>query len=188
MNIDKSTKEKIIKKLERIISESPISNDLIHANLVVKWVKVLKPNADDALEIAALAHDMERGITKITNKDLKNMSNYEKDREEHSLRSVKYTAETLEELGCDSKFIDEVSHLIELHEVGGDSDSDILKDADSIAYFEYNIPLYLKRNGLEKTKFKIKYMFDRVSSGKAKKIILEMEYEPEVRKLIKEVL
>lgn len=189
MNIDQATKEKIFEKIEAILKESPISNDPIHAASTLKWVKVLRSDADDALEIAAYAHDMERGITKITNKDLKDMSSYNKDREEHSLRSVNFTADILKEFNCDPAFIKEVSHLIELHEVGGDPLSDALKDADSLAYFEHNVPLYLERNGLEKAKFKIKYMFDRVSSQKAKQLILEMKYNgPAIKELIQEVL
>lgn len=189
MKIDSTTKAKIIKKISEIISESPIDSDLIHASKTLNWVKVLEPEADDALQIAAYGHDIERGITKITNKDLKDMSNYEKDREEHSLRSVNYLSEILEEFGCSKEFVKKVSHLVELHEVGGDDASDILKNADSIAYFEYNIPFYLERMGLEKTKFKIKYMFDRVSSPVAREIILNLNYEnPEIKKLINELL
>lgn len=35
------------------------------------------------------------------------------------------------------------------HEVGGTPDADILKDADSLSYFDTNLPLYLRREGEE---------------------------------------
>ena len=39
--------------------------------------------------------------------------------------------------------MDEVSRLVEVHEVGGDPRSDLLKDADSISYFDVNLqPIY----------------------------------------------
>jgi hypothetical protein len=161
----------------------------VHAQKTLDWLLKLKPEADDAMQIAALGHDIERAITKITNKDLKDMSNYEKDREEHSLRSVKYLLEILEKYRFNKDFISKVSDLVSKHEIGGDSDSDLLKDADSVAYFDYNIPLYLERNGSEKTKFKIKYMYDRISNPLAKDFVLKLKYtDVNIGKLVRENL
>ncbi|MCK9329800.1 MAG: hypothetical protein M0Q94_07995 [Candidatus Cloacimonetes bacterium] len=49
--------------------KSPIEFDLTHGRLVLKWVLILKPEADDAFKIAALSHDIDRAITGITEKD-----------------------------------------------------------------------------------------------------------------------
>ncbi len=42
----------------------------------------------------------------------------------------------------------EVHRLVCLHEVGGDLRSDLLKDADSLSYFDVNLPRYFERGGL----------------------------------------
>lgn len=184
-------KEKIIKVKDEIIGiikESPISSDVEHAKRTLKWLLVLKPDADETLQVAAFSHDIDRGITKITNKDLKDMNDYEKDRQEHSKRSAKFMAELLEKTGFDSDFVQKVKILVEKHEVGGDEESDALRDADSIAYFDYNIPVYFQRNGGEKTRYKINYMFGRASE-KAKKIIKMLKFDdPLVQNLINEEL
>ena len=39
-------------------------HDFEHAHYVLEWVLKLKPDADDALQIAALAHDIERAYYK----------------------------------------------------------------------------------------------------------------------------
>jgi len=54
-------------------------------------------------------------------------------------------------------------------------ETSILTDADSLAYFDYNVPSYLKRNGEERAKEKIKFMYDRLSE-KAKNLVKEIKY------------
>lgn len=185
--MNKKEFDKIKEDLAEIIRKSPIAWDLKHAELVLHWLLVLKPDSDLELQTAAFGHDMERGITGITNKDLKDMNNYEKDRSEHAERSTKYMIELLEKHKCQKTEIEKISRIVKNHELGGDEEIDALRDADSIAWFDDAAPNYLKRNGLEKTKFKVNYMFDRISNQKAKEIILNLEYnDPEIRKLVDE--
>lgn len=47
----------------------------------------------------------------------------------------------------DDLFINKVYNLVLKHELGGDKETDILMDADSISFFEGNLPTYLKDNG-----------------------------------------
>ncbi len=59
-------------------------------------------------------------------------------------------------------------------------------DADSLAYFDYNIPSYLKRNGRERAKEKIKFMYKRLSL-KAKKLVGQIDFRnKEIENLVKE--
>jgi hypothetical protein len=76
-----------------------------------------------------------------------------------------------------NEIINRVKHLVENHEVGGDEETNILTDADSLAYFKYNIPFYLIRNGKERTKEKIKFMYKRLSFEKSKEFINQMNFE-----------
>ncbi|MBW1984644.1 MAG: hypothetical protein JRI53_07985, partial [Deltaproteobacteria bacterium] len=49
-------------KIRAVISKSSVPEDPIHAENVLEWILKLKPDADEALQIAALAHDIERSV------------------------------------------------------------------------------------------------------------------------------
>jgi len=50
------------RKIEEIVKESPVPEDLVHSRNTLEWVLKLDPGADEALKIAALGHDIERAI------------------------------------------------------------------------------------------------------------------------------
>lgn len=168
----------IKEEIESILPKSPLDFELTHANLVLKWVCKLKPEADEALKIAALSHDIDRAVTGITEKDLKDFSQINEFKKEHSIRSAKFICDMLIKHYYSPEVIKKVKHLVENHEFGGDTETNILTDADSLAYFDYNIPSYLKRNGKERTREKIKFMYNRLSE-KAKDLAKEIKYTNE---------
>jgi len=175
------------KEILNVLRKSPLDFEVTHAQLVHKWVLILKPDADEALQIAALSHDIDRAITGITEKDLKDFSKIAEFKKEHAERSAQFISEILEKHKYPNAIISKVKLLVTNHEVGGDEESDILKNADSLAYFEYNIPSYLKRNGQERTKEKINFMFVRMSP-KAKKIVKNLNYTNlEIKRMIDEL-
>lgn len=176
----------IRKKIEDILPDSPIEEELMHARLALKWVIKLKPDVDEALKIAAMSHDIERAITKITEKDLKDYSKIDEFKKEHSLRSAKFICDILKRYNYPQEIIDKVKYLVENHEVGGDEEANILRDADSLAYFDYNIPSYLKRNGEEQTREKIKFMYKRLSI-EAKELVKQINFkDKKINALVKE--
>jgi len=147
----------------------------------------LEPNADKALQISALAHDIDRAIHKILEKDLKDYSKINEYNQEHAKRSAKIISDILKKYQYDTKIINKVEFLVKNHEQGVDKESNILMDADSLAYFEYNIPTYLKINGPERTKQKIKFMYDRMSN-KAKKLVNNIKYNDQIFELVKDII
>lgn len=176
------------KEVETILPKSPLDFELIHSGLVLKWVLKLKPDADEALKIAALAHDIDRAITGITEKDLMDYSKINEFKKEHAIRSAKFIGGIMKKYGYPEETIAKVKHLVENHESGGDEESNILMNADSLAYFDYNIPSYLKRNGEERAKEKIRFMYNRLSP-EAQKLLTKIEFSnPEIDKLVKESL
>jgi len=175
------------KEIVDILKKSPLDFEATHARLVHKWVLTLKPNADEALQIAAWSHDIDRAVTGITEKDLKDFSKIDEFKKEHAERSAEFISEILRKNNYSDTIIYKVKTLVSKHEVGGDEESNVLKDADSLAYFEHNIPSYLKRNGLERTKEKIKFMFERMSPA-AKKIAKGLKYANlEIKKTVDEL-
>ncbi len=181
--------EDLKKEILNILRKSPIDPDTatMHAQLVHKWVLALKPNADEALQIAALSHDIEKAFTGITEKNLKDYSKINEFKNEHAERSAKFISEILKKHNYSDDIIHKVKLLVSNHEMGGDEESNILRDADSIAFFEYNIPSYLKNNGRERTKKKINFMYKRMSSN-AKETVKHLTYENlETKKIVDEL-
>ena len=72
--------EEIEREIEKIVEKSEVPEDYPHARNVREWVLRLKPDADMALQIAALAHDIERAISKrkILRGNYKNYNDFKK--------------------------------------------------------------------------------------------------------------
>jgi hypothetical protein len=175
-------------EIDSILPKSPFKIELKHSEMVLKWVLKLKPNADEALKISAIAHDIDRAITGITEKDLKDYSKIDSFKKEHAIRSAKFTCDIMQKHKYRQEIIEKVKHLIENHEEGGDDETNILTNADSIAYFEYNIPSYMERNGRERTKEKIKFMYKRLSEP-GKLMIHQLHFDDKsVEKLFLEAI
>ncbi|MGB7002614.1 MAG: DUF4202 family protein [Halobacteriota archaeon] len=139
------------KKMEGIIKKSQVPEDPIHSKNTLEWLLKLKPDADDALKIAALGHDIERAIAerKVRREDYKD---YDEFKEAHASNSAKILAEIMKECNISKKLADEIVFLVCHHETGGTRRVDILRDADSISFFHVNLPYYFLRNGIEETK------------------------------------
>jgi hypothetical protein len=166
----------IKKEVEKILPNSPIEEELIHSRLTLKWLLKLKPDASEALKISAISHDIDRAVNKIIEKDRKPEESYEEFKRKHSIRSADIIVNLMKKHNYPEKVIDKVKHLVENHEFGGDTETDILTSADSLAYFEYNLPIYFKRNGKEETIRKIKFMFNRMSK-QAQECVKKMKYK-----------
>ncbi len=181
---------KLEKEIEEIISKSPLDFDPGHSKKTLEWVFKLKPDANEALQIAALAHDMERGITGITETyGLKDLSNIKEFKRQHAKRSADIIADLMKKHDYDEEIIKRVKFLVEKHDEGGDDEElNILMDADSIAYFDYHVAMYYEKNGPEKTKDKIKFIFEKIS-GRAKDIIKNLKYEnQEIAKIVENAI
>ena len=173
-------------EINKILLNSPVVSDVKHSELVLRWVIKLKPDADEALKIAAISHDLDRGVTKITEKDLKDYSKIDKFKKEHSIRSSKYICDILKKYNYSKKIIDKVRYLVENHEFGGNDEANILTNADSLAYFESDISPYLKRNGKKRTKEKIRFMYKRMSE-EAKNFVRKIKFKnKQIAKLVDE--
>ena len=70
----------------------------------------------------------------------------------HARRGARLLRPILTACGVARDNVDEACRLVTIHEVGGDPDADLLKDADSISYFDANLPLYYQREGWAETK------------------------------------
>ena len=129
------------------------------------------------MQIAALAHDIERGIYTDKDKIIKEkFDDYDKRKREHSRRSAKIICDLLRKHRFNKDFIKKVEYLVLLYEFGGDEEVDVLRDADSISFFEDNLEYYFDTHGGKTAGLKIEFMYNRMSK-KAKDIVEKFKYE-----------
>ncbi len=161
-------------EIETIISQSHVPEDSISQN-TREWVLGLKPEADMALQIAALGHDIERSIEERKIKRA-NFTDYDEFKKAHSQNSATILQEILLDHDVNQDFIDKVVHLVLLHEFGGTPEANILKYADSISFFDVNLPFYFQRNSERETVFRMKWGYKRLSKV-AKSIVRNFSYD-----------
>jgi hypothetical protein len=160
-----------------------------HMMRAAYWVRKLDPKADEALIIAALAHDAERAFEK-NRKPPKDEETVDWDDVEYSLwhgkRSAEIVSEFLRNKGASEELIREVGRLVSVHELGGDRSSDLLKDADSISFLEVVAPQFIswvpKRYSAKDVKKKLDWMFGRITDPKAHRLAKPF-YHKAIKKL-----
>lgn len=148
----------------------------IHFEETVKWIKKLKPNANNALLIAGYAHDIERAVLK----DTVPMKSYQEGLslidnnylEKHQKDSAKVISSFLKNQQTSKDLVERVFYLVSHHEIGGDEDANTLKDADSLSYFEVNAERHVKWVHMNITKEQIRekmdWMYNRITLKEAK--------------------
>lgn len=179
MNIEPEKYQTIIFEIEATLPNSVWKEELKHAQGALKWLLKMEPDADDDIKIATLSHDIDRAY-ESEKKDLKNIANsrvkYADFKNEHAQKAGQVISEILKKHDCEKVFVDRVRELVEKHEVGGGREADLVCDADSISYFDTIIDSFFKDAGLERTKNKIDFMFDR-ASDRAKETIKSLKYK-----------
>ena len=163
------------KKIEEIINNSLVPEDPIHSKNTLEWLLKLKPDADEALKIAALGHDIERAIEerKVRREDY---TNYDEFKDAHASNSAKVLTEIMEACKIDKKLADDIFFLVCHHETGGSKRVDILRDADSISFFQVNLPDYFIRNGVEETKKRYLWGYRKLPDN-LKRVVAEFDYQ-----------
>jgi len=145
--------------------------DIVHAKRVVYWVKQLKPEADEALLVAAVAHDIERAIYG----DWKKGSDDPEVLRRHQDLSAREIEKFLQTEKVDQAFIERVKELVAHHEGGGDADQNVLCDADCLSFFEDKAVRRVKKwkeQGKTKEEMhkNMNFYFSRIISQEAKEI------------------
>lgn len=174
-------------RIRAIIARSRVPEDPRHAENTLEWLLRLKPDADEALQIAALGHDIDRAIEtrKVQRADF---ADYDTFKATHARNSGRILKEIMEACGVAPDIEEQVYRLVCHHEVGGDPRADLLKDADGISYFDVNLPLYYERNGWEETKWRCVWGYGRLSA-RMRTVAENLSYEnQELNALLKEAI
>ena len=179
--------ERAKQKIRQVISGSEVPEDARHADNTLAWLLRLEPDANEALQLAALAHDIDRAVEeqKIRGEDY---ADYDVFKAAHARHGMEILRPLLTACGVEPGIVDEACRLVEVHEVGGDQSADLLKDADSISFFEVNLPLYFQREGWDRAKQRSGWGYRRLST-RAKEIVNNIVYEEdELVRLLREVI
>ncbi len=184
----------IYRKVELFVVDNfRAAGDGVGANHVLRtvhWLKELKPDADEALLIAAVAHDIERALR--DHKSYDKVTKFEKGFRSdehltyHQEEGARIIGEYLEQIGAGENTIKRVKELVSRHETGGDDGQNLLKDADSVSFFENVVEHFLTRKvhetGRKKVKDKLDWMYGRITSDQAK-ALARQGYRESIKKL-----
>ncbi len=174
-------------QIRAVIAGSRVPEDPRHADNTLEWLLRLEPDAGEALQLAALAHDIDRAIeeVKVRREDF---DDYDVFKATHARHGAQLLRPILTACGVARDIVDDACHLVEVHEVGGDRRSDLLRDADSISYFDVNLPLYYGREGWAETKRRSLWGYRRLSA-RARRIVGDISYGEEIlTRLLREVI
>ncbi|MBW1740811.1 MAG: DUF4202 family protein [Deltaproteobacteria bacterium] len=174
------------KKIKIVISKSNVPEDPIHAQNTLDWLLKLKPDADEALQIAAFGHDIERAMEKrkVRREDF---TDYDTFKTAHAQNSARILKEIMQDYNVQPDLVDNVFGLVCCHETGGDPRSNLIRDADSLSFFDVNLPLYFEREGWEETLQRCRWGYQRLSL-EMKQIIKKFSYDnDEINELVKTV-
>lgn len=184
--------QELYKKAEQFVVDSfskiGKTSQIKHFDRTVYWMKELKPDADEALLISAIAHDIERAFRQEDMEEKKHSFSYSDPNffRLHEERGAEIIGKFLEEQGSASDFVEKVKMLVSKHEEGGNDDQNLLKDSDSVSFFETNVSAFLTKHvqevGKEKVREKFDWMYNRITSEKAKEIARPW-YEEAIKKL-----
>jgi len=169
------------------VAGSSVPEDARHAENTLDWLLRLKPDADDALQIAALGHDIERALEnrKVKQADF---ADYDMFKAAHARNSAEILRKIMEDCGVPEDLASEVCRLVCRHETGGDLRTDLTKDADSISFFEVNLPLYYKRHSHEEVLQRCVWGYRRLSE-RMQQIAQTLSYDnAELNVLLKEAI
>jgi len=175
------------RQIEQIIEGSSIPEDIVHSKNTLHWLLKLKPDADEALQIAALGHDIERAIEerKVRREDYES---YDEFKQAHALSSARVLDELMTRCQTARQLAERVLYLVQHHETGADRNANALRDADTISFFDVNLPHYFARNGFEETKRRCLWGYRKLPEN-LRAIVANLEYRgKELQSLVRECI
>ncbi len=167
--------DRVKKEIKKVIKGSPVPEDPIHSENTLEWLLHVEPNADESLRIAALGHDIERAIEELKIRRNK-YKDYDEFKEAHASNSARILVELVKQCGLNKKLADDIFFLVRHHETGGTKRANILKDADTISFFQVNLPFYFDRNCVEETRKRCLWGYKKLPNA-LKKVVIKFDYQ-----------
>lgn len=169
--------DQVAGRIDEIMTASPFPEDVFHSLNTLEWVLKIAPDADMALQIAALGHDIEHGLPDRSVHPA-NYQTYDEYKQAHAINSAQILREILEECGAAPETVEDVTRLVANHETGGDPRQETLKNADVLSFFSVALPLFNDRRGPEITKKRCVWGFKKLPL-ELQAMVREIEYPDE---------
>jgi hypothetical protein len=146
-----------------------------HLEQTWEWALELQPDAREALLLAAMTHDMERGYPEGSPAWFEGCWAEPNYRMAHAERSARIVGDFLRDHGAVEGLVREVVRLIVAHEVGGWPEADLLQAADSLSFLETIQPVISKRvaDGTltpEAARRWLDFQFERIRLARAREL------------------
>ena len=156
-----------------------------HALDVWQWVLRLAPDASEALQIAALFHDIERLASEADARVEQHAGDYLAFKQAHAARGARMMLAALSPLDVPYPVQERAARLVARHEQPEDDpELGLLNDADALSFFALNSPGFLAYFGPEHTHKKVDYTLRRMRSDEAREALLRVRLEPEIERMI----
>ena len=152
------------------------------------WLRKLRPDAGEALILAALLHDVDRALGGVPLDEQVAGWDDAPAVAAHAARSAALASDWLRRDGADDALVAEVAELIRRHEVGGTDGADLVQAADSLSFLEVNPAarwVRERRASAEEAERKLRSMHDRIRVVEARRLA-EPLLEEAVRELVSE--
>ncbi|MFH0869699.1 MAG: DUF4202 family protein [archaeon] len=129
-----------------------------HAKDTLGWLLKINPNPDFIIRVSALGHDIERAMC---SKDDKAYISHREFKTAHSKRSAEILKDILLKHKTKTADIQRMQDIILHHEFGGNKEANLIKDADSLANFQWCDDMFgkLETHQLKETMIR---MFERM--------------------------
>jgi hypothetical protein len=145
-----------------------------HLERTRDWLLVLEPDASDALQLAAVLHDIERAVPEQEPRSGPAWPAMDYN-DWHQDRAMRVAASWLDEQGADPVLLAETCALIRVHEDGGWPDADLVQAADSLSFLEVQVEMFLARvrSGViaaDEAEEKFRWMYERIRVLQAREL------------------
>ena len=118
-----------------VVRGDVVPKELAHAELVTEWVRALRPDASDALLLAARAHHLRRWTVPRTSYPA-GRAGYLKWRRDLHEQHAREVGEILVGVGYDAGTIERVQNLVRKRALGRDPEVQTLEDALCLVFLE----------------------------------------------------
>jgi hypothetical protein len=145
--------------------------DYNHALDAWQWLLRLDAEASQAVQIAALFHDIERLVSEPDVRVEHLAGDYQAFKDAHARKGAAMTDAVLADAGVGESVRAHVYELVAQHErTSADAELALLNDADALSFLSLNSPGYADYFGAEQTKKKVAYTWNRMRPGARAKL------------------
>jgi hypothetical protein len=183
--------ETAIKEFDRANGEDPrrqtvarksYARELIFARKVYAWVERLNPSAPEDIRLAARAHTLRRWEIP-RNRYRMDINGYHQWRSATASHAADAAAEILKHIGYADVIVREVKRIISGHRHPSDPDTQLLEDADALAFLEIKLADYLAQWDETKVLRILEGTWAKMSP-EARRLAMGLPTDPRVKKLL----